>query len=1713
MATSLTPGEAVEQPTLVDIVTKNSSDRLREELARGQDTINPEGVASLERPALIAAVVALRTQAGQNTPVRTIVPNFRFETPVVGVVQPVVLPAPLVIDPVAAMLQAMQQQNALLMMQLQQAAAERKEQAEQAARKEDMRAEQAAADRKVQAEQAERAAAERREQVEQAAAERKENLLLEQRRLDDALAERRWQAEQVTAERKLQADQALLSEQRRMEQIEEHRVAHAKQLSIISDRQAATDKAVADAATERAADRLRFENRLARAGKLMSKLLYPMPDTPSEVVCYLKDIETIFARNSVDDDLRVSLLTPQLNRHIRRLMALTPAEDVNDYAKLKARILLEFHASADTHKQSFNEAIRMPHETVVQFTSRLRVLFDSYMEARKVDTLPQLVDLILLDRLKGTLTSQQKFFLSDREIADPTLDLPKITLLIDTHESMFGRPQRRFQRNFGHAQGREFQPQGRDFQAQGSDPRQSRNMEVKKPYQQADRSRLQCTRCGRSGHVNATCYVTLNKAAPANKQQPKVTRVQACNVVADVNVVDKANVQTRSKRYRRQFQNSNVNSNRVNAIQSQTVSPSSCAESSATGCPDSKPVGVRRMCPVAPAVTYMPPRPGKDSVPLRRETCDDGSSLSDRLHANDRTVSVDFGRGPVICRIDTGCELSVLSTSVVDPRVMKSAHNRVTLQGAFGDPIGAALVNVDATLVDEQGRPGRTVMLACAVTDVLRQDHALITLDDFEALVGFASAHRVDEVSGSNVAYSDPALSLEADACRRAEVLATTVRGQLIPTQIQPDSILDAVGFDKCSQSQFASMQKQDTTLASCWAESEKTGSPFTVVNGVLFHDAVCGGLGVRQLVVPAEKRKQIMSVAHDTLWAMHFASSKTAQRILAHFYWPRLQRDVDQYVQTCDNCQLRSRRTKRDRVPIQAVDRPEHPFEICQVDVIGPFETKSAKGHAYVLTLICMSTKYPYAEPLKGLTSKETCDALMRIFCHTGIPRVIVSDNGTNFVSCGCLQLMDNLGIEVRHATPAHPQANGGIERFNQTFKAMLHHIMVSDSPRSWHEKIPYLLFAYRELPHCTTGFSPHTMVFGSPARGVLAALRDTWSGRESPSRKLTSSAKEYLDLLQTVLQEIQTAATLNCKQAQDSYVTYHNTHARDKSFVVGEQVLILQPSSANKTLSQWVGPGAVVAVISPYSYNVSLNNGAIRNCHANNLRKFHTRACMVGVLVEEDDEIDPTHSIETYPPDRQSFEENLSRVDLSHLPENNRADLVKLLRKHSAVFNDEPGLCNMAQHEINMVPGFVPKAQRPYRIPQKLQAEVDRQLEIMLSTNKIQRSSSAYAHPIVCVTKKSGEIRICADLRYVNSGTVPDSYPMANPDELLLEISPSKVISTLDCSQGYYQIPLRPEDRHKTAFVTNSGLWEYLVLPFGIRTASATFQRTIEAILRPRCASFARPYIDDVAVHSPTFEKHLSQLSKVLTDVANAGLTLKLAKCTFAKPKVKFVGHLVGSGTREPLADKVQAIRDIQEPTTKRALRSFLGCAGFYRTYISRYADVCVPLTDLTKSHVNSKIRFNDVERAAFNKIKQKLADSVALHAPDYSKPFVIHADASDVAVGCVLSQEDSTGNALVPIAFASKKFSDTERRWGASVREAYSVLYSLGHWEYMIWGHEITLYSDNNPLHFIAQSASSSPKLTRWSLALQRYQVTVKPIRGSSNLVADMLSRHCI
>jgi hypothetical protein len=366
---------------------------------------------------------------------------------------------------------------------------------------------------------------------------------------------------------------------------------------------------------------------------------------------------------------------------------------------------------------------------------------------------------------------------------------------------------------------------------------------------------------------------------------------------------------------------------------------------------------------------------------------------------------------------------------------------------------------------------------------------------------------------------------------------------------------------------------------------------------------------------------------------------------------------------------------------------------------------------------------------------------------------------------------------------------------------------------------------------------------------------------------------------------------------------------------------------------------------------------------------------------------------------------EVDIENLNLSHLTNNQASDLRNLLRKYKVVFNDKPGTCDVGFHEINLIEGFEPKAQRPYRIPEKLKAEVDRQINQLLEDGKIRPSKSPFAHPVVCVTKPSGEIRLCTDLRYVNSGTVGDSYPMPVGEDLLLKICPAKYISTLDCSSGFWQIPIRECDRYKTAFVTHSNAYEWNVTPFGAKTASNTYQRVMDTILRPH-SEYACAYIDDTAVHSDTWKNHMRHLESVLNAFAEVGMSLKFSKCKFGLAKVKFIGHMVGSGVRRPLLDKVEAIKAIPEPSSKKMLRSFLGMMSFYRVYIPRFSEIAHSLTEMTKNTQPNKISFNEEQRNAFNKLKESLCLCTDLYAINFDKPFVLFTDAFDTAVAVAVT-----------------------------------------------------------------------------------------------------------
>jgi len=261
------------------------------------------------------------------------------------------------------------------------------------------------------------------------------------------------------------------------------------------------------------------------------------------------------------------------------------------------------------------------------------------------------------------------------------------------------------------------------------------------------------------------------------------------------------------------------------------------------------------------------------------------------------------------------------------------------------------------------------------------------------------------------------------------------------------------------------------------------------------------------------------MQTGHDSEWASHYASVKTLQRIQAHFFWPEMRSQIDRYCRSCSLCQKHSRKTKLDRIPISPMLRSDVAFDKVNVDLIGPLDPPSSRGHKYILCLVDNCTKWVECFPLRTLKSVEAIDALLSIFTRIGIPRVVTTDNATNFVSGLNDELYRRLGIEIRHSLPGHPEWNSSVERWNKTLKYMLHHVTNSDKPRDWDKRLPYLLWAYRELPHSTLGLSPYQLVYGRHGRGPLSILRDSRSDNLDDPPLLNKTASEYLTELQRTL------------------------------------------------------------------------------------------------------------------------------------------------------------------------------------------------------------------------------------------------------------------------------------------------------------------------------------------------------------------------------------------------------------------------------------------------------------------------------------------------------------------------------------------------------------------------------------------------------------------
>ena len=870
----------------------------------------------------------------------------------------------------------------------------------------------------------------------------------------------------------------------------------------------------------------------------------------------------------------------------------------------------------------------------------------------------------------------------------------------------------------------------------------------------------------------------------------------------------------------------------------------------------------------------------------------------------------------------------------------------------------------------------------------------------------------------------------------------------------------------------------------------------------------------VSQVVVPLLFRDHVMSLAHESLMGGHLGTKKTLDRIRTNFHWPGMSKDVNKFCKSCDICQRTIPKGKVPKVPLGEMPIIEEPFYRIAVDLIGPLAPVSERGHRYILTIVDYATRYPEAVPLRKIDTVSVADALLEVFSRVGFPNEILSDLGTQFTSDLMKEICRLVSVKQLFTTPYNPKCNGLTERINGVIKTMVKR-MCQERPKDWDRYLPAVLFAYREVPQASTGFAPFELLYGRTVRGPMQALKELWVGSQEPEER---NAYQYVLDLRQKLEDTCKIARESLYQAQGKYKHYYDKKAKHRSFAVGDLVLLLLPTEHNKLTLQWKGPYKVSRVLNRMDYEV-YKDGKYKVYHANLLKRYHDRkedvpkakqdleCCSAGIAVIEDNDVsDDEGNVDLLKIDYVNEEEYLDKVKIGpDINDKQRKQVQKLLLKYEDIFTGEPGSTNLVNHKIELTTPQ-PIRQRPYAIPYAKKQAVKEEVKKMLQMGIIEPSNSAYNSPIVLVRKRDGTIRFCIDFRRLNAITRFDNEPMDNVEDILARLDHNEYYSKFDLTKGYWQIPMEEDSKEMTAFSTDDGCYQFCKMPFGLVNSGATFNRMMRKMLNQ--AKDTEHYIDDVLCHTKTWEEHLAVLENLFSQIRRAGLTVKPSKCKVAHQTLEFLGHTIGKGTISLEQEKIQKVKDAKPPQTKKQVRSFLGLTGYYRKFIPNFANITAPLTELIKKGQPSIVRWEHKQEEAFSTLKTMLTSAPILHIPDFSKPFLVQTDASDLGIGAALLQKQK-GQAF-PIVYTSRNLSASEKNYSVIEKECLAIVYAIRKFQKYLYGVQFTLETDHRPLSYIKKGKLQSSRIMRWALFLQDYQFEVVPIKGAENKLADYLSR---
>ena len=601
-------------------------------------------------------------------------------------------------------------------------------------------------------------------------------------------------------------------------------------------------------------------------------------------------------------------------------------------------------------------------------------------------------------------------------------------------------------------------------------------------------------------------------------------------------------------------------------------------------------------------------------------------------------------------------------------------------------------------------------------------------------------------------------------------------------------------------------------------------------------------------------------------------------------------------------------------------------------------------------------------------------------------------------------------------------------------TLKQMLRR-MCAERPKDWDKYLPALLFAIREVPQKSLGFSPFKLLYGRNVKGPMAILRELWSG-EAPDEQVLSTY-QYVIELRDRLEQTCKLSHENLKKMQMKQKAYYERRARSRKFDVGDKVLLLLPTDSNKLLLQSKGLYEVVEVVNRINYKIDVN-GVVCTYHANMLKQYVERRnelshCLLSAEaiepVDDDDNEDFPLDDCTFPTAKKPESYRDDSI-ANTLTSEQRKEVETLMKQYPDVLSSLPGQTDQIQHDIMLLPS----------------EPMETEIQDMLDLGVIEPSISPYSSPIVLVPKKDGSVRFCIDFQKLNKVTEFSAQPMPNMEEIINRMSGHKYFTKMDLSEGYWQVGLTERSKPLTAFETPRGLFQFRTMPFGLVNSGASFCRLMRIILSN--LSNVDSFVDDMWIFTEIWKDHMTSLRQVLDRLRSAKLTAQPSKCMIGYDSIECLGHNIVGQTVRPQEDKIQAIRGAPRPSTKRQIKYFLGLAGFYRRFIPNFSSIASPLTNLTKKNRPNSIKdWQDNHERAFQTLKNRLTSSPILRLPGFQegKPFVLRTDPLDIGLGAVLLQ-DFEGEGRLPIAYASKKLLPRERNYPIIEKECLGIIWGF-------------------------------------------------------------------